>query len=106
MSGINQMLGGIAAGITNGSDFSRYARSPKNYVIGTVLSAWITGVLVSLIGLVVTAACQKIYGEIYWNPPDLLMRMMDSGEGSSKVRAGGIVVLSGGPHLGQVSAGF
>ncbi|KAG9981420.1 NCS1 nucleoside transporter family protein-like protein, partial [Aureobasidium melanogenum] len=67
MKGINQIIGGIAAGITNGSDFSRYARSPKNYVLGTVLSAWITGVLVSLVGLVVTAACQKIYGEVYWN---------------------------------------
>ncbi|KAG9863455.1 NCS1 nucleoside transporter family protein-like protein, partial [Aureobasidium melanogenum] len=95
MKGINQIIGGIAAGITNGSDFSRYARSPKNYVLGTVLSAWITGVLVSLVGLVVTAACQKIYGEVYWNPPDLLMRMMDSGEGSSKARAGVFFLAAG-----------
>jgi len=64
MKGINQIIGGIAAGITNGSDFSRYARAPKHYVLGTVLSAWVTGVLVSLVGLVVTAACQKIYGEV------------------------------------------
>ncbi|TIA75011.1 NCS1 nucleoside transporter family protein-like protein [Aureobasidium pullulans] len=95
MKGINQIIGGIAAGITNGSDFSRYARSPKNYVLGTVLSAWVTGVLVSLVGLVVTAACQKIYGEVYWNPPDLLMRMMDSGEGSSKARAGVFFLAAG-----------
>ncbi|KAF3770681.1 hypothetical protein M406DRAFT_67063, partial [Cryphonectria parasitica EP155] len=32
MAGINQMVGGIAAGITNGSDFSRYAKGPKHYV--------------------------------------------------------------------------
>ncbi|KAL2032241.1 hypothetical protein VTO58DRAFT_105413 [Aureobasidium pullulans] len=95
MKGINQIIGGIAAGITNGSDFSRYARSPKNYVLGTVLSAWVTGVLVSLVGLVVTAACQKIYGEVYWNPPDLLMRMMDSGAGSSKARAGVFFLAAG-----------
>ncbi|KAI4782795.1 NCS1 nucleoside transporter family protein-like protein [Aureobasidium sp. EXF-3400] len=95
MKGINQIIGGIAAGITNGSDFSRYARSPKSYVLGTVLSAWVTGVLVSLVGLVVTAACQKIYGEVYWNPPDLLMRMMDSGEGSSKARAGVFFLAAG-----------
>ncbi|THW05324.1 NCS1 nucleoside transporter family protein-like protein [Aureobasidium pullulans] len=95
MKGINQIIGGIAAGITNGSDFSRYARSPKNYVLGTVLSAWVTGVLVSLVGLVVTAACQKIYGEVYWNPPDLLMRTMDSGEGSSKARAGVFFLAAG-----------
>jgi len=95
MKGINQIIGGIAAGITNGSDFSRYARAPKHYVLGTVLSAWVTGVLVSLVGLVVTAACQKIYGEVYWNPPDLLMRMMDSGEGSSKARAGVFFLAAG-----------
>lgn len=88
MAGINQMVGGIAAGITNGSDFSRYAKGPKHYVCGTMLSAWIVGVLVSFVGLVTTSAAQKIYGEVYWNPPDLLMVMMDDGKGSSASRAG------------------
>lgn len=88
MYGINQMIGGIAAGITNGSDFSRYAKSPKHYLVGTTISAWVVGTLVSLIGLAVTSACQKIYGEVYWNPPDLLLRMMDNGHGTSKSRAG------------------
>jgi NCS1 family nucleobase:cation symporter-1 len=87
MAGINQAVGGLAAGITNGSDFSRYARAPVHYVIGTVTSCVITGILVSLIGLVTAAAGQKLYGEVYWNPPDLLMRMMDSGNGSSGLRA-------------------
>lgn len=67
MSGVNQMVGGIAAGITNGSDFSRYAKGPKQYISGSVGSVWIVGTLVSFIGLVTTSACQKIYGEIYWN---------------------------------------
>lgn len=95
MKGINQLVGGSAAGITNASDFSRYARSAKHYALGTVLSAWVTGVLVSLVGLVVTAACQELYGEVFWNPPDLLMRMMDDGQGSSKARAG-VFFLSAG----------
>lgn len=43
---------------------------------------------VSFIGLVTTSASQKIYGEVYWNPPDLLVVMMNSGDGSSKARAG------------------
>ncbi|KAL1621731.1 hypothetical protein SLS56_009035 [Neofusicoccum ribis] len=95
MRGINQMIGGIAAGITNGSDFSRYSRGPKHYIAGTIMSAWVTGTLVSLVGLVVTSACQKIYGEVFWNPPDLLMRMMDSGHGSSKARAGVFFLAAG-----------
>lgn len=67
MAGINQAIGGKAAGMTNGSDFSRYAKSKKDYVIGTLSCLWVTGTLVSFVGLVTTAACQKIYGEIYWN---------------------------------------
>ncbi|KAI9728802.1 MAG: hypothetical protein M1834_007188 [Cirrosporium novae-zelandiae] len=95
MAGINQLIGGIAAGITNSSDFSRYAKGPKHYLAGTLLSAWVTGVMVSFIGLVTTSACQKIYGEVYWNPPDLLMVMMDSGNGSSKARAGVFFLAAG-----------
>ncbi|KAJ0109435.1 hypothetical protein J7T55_000360 [Diaporthe amygdali] len=88
MAGVNQMVGGVAAGITNSSDFGRYAKGAKHYVGGTFMSAWIVGVLVSFIGLVTTSAAQKIYGEVYWNPPDLLMVMMDSGHGSFRARAG------------------
>ncbi len=88
MAGINQMIGQIAAGITNGSDFSRYGRSWRHYVGGTFTSCVIIGVLVSFCGLVTTSAAQKIYGQIYWNPPDLLMVMMDNGQGSSASRAG------------------
>lgn len=88
MAGINQTIGGITAGITNGSDFSRYSRGWRPYVIGTITSGWITGVLVCVVGLVTTSAAQKIYGEVYWNPPDLLMRMMENGDGSSAARAG------------------
>ncbi|RDW88204.1 uracil permease-2 [Coleophoma cylindrospora] len=95
MSGVNSVIGGIAAGITNGSDFSRYAKGPKHYIAGSIGSVWIVGTLVSFIGLVTTSACQKIYGEIYWNPPDLLMVMMDNGQGSSKARAG-VFFLSAG----------
>ncbi|THH13802.1 hypothetical protein EW146_g6456, partial [Bondarzewia mesenterica] len=85
---LNSAVGSNTAGVTNGSDFSRYGKSARGYIMGTFTCLFCTGTMVSFIGLVVTAAAQKIYGEIYWNPPDLLMRMMDSGEGSSKARAG------------------
>ncbi|KAL2278622.1 hypothetical protein FJTKL_14340 [Diaporthe vaccinii] len=68
--------------------FSRYAKNKRDYIISTVSVYWITGVLVCLGGLFTTAACQKIYGNIWWNPADLLMVMMDHGEGSSASRAG------------------
>lgn len=95
MAGINQGIGGLAAGITNGSDFSRYASARRHYVYSTITSCFITGILVSFVGLVTASAAQKIYGEVYWNPPDLLMVMMDNGNGSSKARAG-VFFLSAG----------
>lgn len=108
LSGINQAIGGKAAGMTNSSDFARYAKSKRDYIFGTLSVYWLVGVLVSLGGLVTTAAAQKIYGDVYWNPPDLLMVMMDrksypflwfspmngpidtysDGQGSSAARAG------------------
>jgi len=78
MAGLNQAIGQKAAGMANESDFSRYANGKIGFVFGVVSVQWIVGILVSLGGLVTTAACQVIYGKIYWNPPDLLMVIMDS----------------------------
>jgi nucleobase:cation symporter-1, NCS1 family len=77
LAGINQAIGGKSAGMTNSSDFSRYATRKRDYIYGTLSVYWLVGVLVSLGGLITTAAAQKIYGDVYWNPPDLLMVMMD-----------------------------
>ncbi|KAF9022741.1 hypothetical protein BDZ89DRAFT_196076 [Hymenopellis radicata] len=85
---INSFVGGKAAGMTNGSDWGRYGKSKAAYLKGAISCELIAGTLVSFLGLVVTSCAQTIYGEIYWNPPDLLMRMMDSGHGSGKSRAG------------------
>lgn len=78
MAGLNQAIGQKAAGMTNESDFSRYANSRFAFVLGTCSVQWLVGIFVSLGGLVTTAACQIIYGEISWNPPDLMEVMMQS----------------------------
>lgn len=78
MAGLNQAIGQKAAGMANESDFSRYANGKIGFVVGVVSVQWVVGILVSLGGLVTTSACQLIYGKIWWNPPDLMMVMMDS----------------------------
>jgi NCS1 family nucleobase:cation symporter-1 len=105
MAGLNQAIGQKAAGMVNESDFSRYANSRYAFVVGTCSVQWLVGIFVSFGGLVTTAACQVIYGKIFWNPPDLMLVMMDSesdipsmwskytdivadGNGSSAARAG------------------
>lgn len=77
MAGLNQAIGQKVAGMANESDFSRYSKDHMAFVVGTVSVQWIVGIFVSLGGLVTTAACQIIYGKIWWNPPDLMMVMMD-----------------------------
>ncbi|EJT75912.1 hypothetical protein GGTG_05837 [Gaeumannomyces tritici R3-111a-1] len=88
MAGLNQAIGGVAAGIANESDFSRYSNSALGFVLGTVSVQWVVGIFVALGGLVTTAACQVLYGKIYWNPPDLMLVIIDNGNGSSGSRAG------------------
>lgn len=88
MAGLNQAIGQKAAGMANESDFSRYANSRWAFVLGTCSVQWLVGIFVSLGGLVTTAACQVIYGQIWWNPPDLMMVIMDNGQGSAGARAG------------------
>jgi cytosine/uracil/thiamine/allantoin permease len=53
--------------MTNGSDFSRYAKNAKSYYFGSFFSLWVVGILVCFVGLVTTAAAQLIYGQVYWN---------------------------------------
>lgn len=65
------------------SDFSRYANSRWAFVLGTCSVQWLVGIFVAPGGFVTTAACQIVYGKIYWNPPDLMMVMMDSKSGRS-----------------------
>ncbi|KAL8289206.1 hypothetical protein RB597_001011 [Gaeumannomyces tritici] len=88
MASLNQAIGGVAAGIANESDFSRYSNSALGFVLGTVSVQWVVGIFVALGGLVTTAACQVLYGKIYWNPPDLMLVIIDNGNGSSGSRAG------------------
>ena len=85
---INQVLGGITSGITSGSDFSRYAVRWQSYAVGAVSCGWIVGTMVSFIGLVTTSASQVIYSQVYWNPPDLLMAMIQEGAAPTANRVG------------------
>ena len=39
---INSAIGGKAAGMTNGSDFSRYGKTAREYLIGTFLCLCVT----------------------------------------------------------------
>src|SRR5207248_8054998 len=53
-------------------DFSRYAKSQRDQVLGQTLGLPLTLALYSFIGVAVTSATSIVYGETIWNPVDVL----------------------------------
>ncbi len=68
------MIGFWATLSLNIPDFSRYAKSQRDQVIGQTLGLPLTMALYSFIGVAVTSATTIIYGETIWNPVDVLTR--------------------------------
>jgi NCS1 family nucleobase:cation symporter-1 len=55
-------------------DFSRYARSQRDQIIGQTLGLPLTMALYAFIGVAVTSATTIIYGQTIWDPIDVLAR--------------------------------
>ena len=55
-------------------DFTRYATSQKAQVLGQALGLPLTMALYSFIGVAVTSATKVIYGNLIWDPIDVLSR--------------------------------
>ena len=55
-------------------DFTRYARSQRDQVVGQAVGLPLTMAFFSFIGVAVTSATTLIYGQSVWNPVDLLTR--------------------------------
>jgi NCS1 family nucleobase:cation symporter-1 len=68
------MIGFWATLSLNIPDFSRYARSQRDQIIGQALGLPLTMALYSFIGVAVTSATTIIYGETIWDPVDVLTR--------------------------------
>ncbi|EXJ78274.1 hypothetical protein A1O3_09435 [Capronia epimyces CBS 606.96] len=87
VQGITTVIGGIAVGLTNQADYSRFARRPGDQIFGQWFSILTLGTILPLFGCLTSSASVKLYGEAYWNPPDLLLRWLDD-DYNSKARAG------------------
>ncbi len=68
------MIGFWATLSLNIPDFSRYAKSQKDQIIGQSIGLPITMALYSFIGVAVTSATTIIYGQTIWDPVDVLTR--------------------------------
>ena len=68
------MVGFWATLSLNIPDFSRYARSQRDQVVGQALGLPMTMALYSFIGVAVTSATTIIYGAPIWDPVDVLTK--------------------------------
>ena len=73
------MIGFWATLSLNIPDFSRYAKSQRDQVLGQALGLPTTMALYSFIGVAVTSATTIIFGQTLWNPVDVLTRFQSPG---------------------------
>jgi nucleobase:cation symporter-1, NCS1 family len=71
---LNGTVGFWATVSLNIPDFTRFARSQREQMIGQALGLPTTMTLYSLIGILVTSATVVIYGKAIWDPVQLLSR--------------------------------
>lgn len=74
-SGLTAMVGFWATMALNICDFTRFAKTQKDQIIGQALGLPVPMALFAFIGAAVTSATVVIYGEPIWNPVDLAGKM-------------------------------
>lgn len=79
--GLTAMVGFWATLALNIPDFTRFARSQKDQIIGQSIGLPAPMALLSVISVVVTSATVVIYGKAIWDPIDLTSRMTGIGVG-------------------------
>ena len=72
--GLTGMIGFWATLSLNIPDFSRYAVSQRDQVLGQALGLPLAMAFYSFIGVAVTSASVVIFGQMIWNPIDVLVR--------------------------------
>lgn len=87
VQGVTTTIGGIAVGLTNQADYSRFARRPGDQVFGQWFSILTLGTILPLFGCLTSSASFQLYGVAIWNPPDLLLRWL-ADDYNAKARAG------------------
>ncbi len=74
---LTAMVGYWATLSLNIPDFTRFARSQKDQMVGQAVGLLTTMPLFAFVGVAVTSATVLLYGEAIWNPVDLLSRLIE-----------------------------
>ena len=71
--GLQSVVGVFGSGCLGQSDWTRYPKTPNAALFGQIVTAPIAICVTALCGLLVTSATAEIYGEVPWNPFQLLL---------------------------------
>jgi NCS1 family nucleobase:cation symporter-1 len=88
-AGLTAMVGFWATLSLNIPDFSRYARSQRDQILGQAIGLPPTMTFYSFVGIVVTGATLVIFGETIWDPVEVISRI-----GSKPLSAIALIALS------------
>lgn len=91
VKGIMSSIANFATLIINDSDFTRFARKPKDAIWSQLLAIPIGFAFTSLIGIFVSSSSTVIYNEPIWNPLSLLGNFIDDGGAAQRF---GVFVIS------------
>jgi len=83
--GLTGMVGFWATLSLNIPDFTRYAKSQRDQILGQAIGLPLFMTLFAFIGVAVTSATPIIFGETIWDPTILLGRMGETSEGAMAV---------------------
>lgn len=82
---------GVSSGVTNQSDYSRFASKGKPCYYGLFLGTVLPGTFVSLAGMLCASACKQLYGVAYWTPDEIVEQWLND-DYSAKGRAAAFFV--------------
>ncbi|KAL4907033.1 hypothetical protein BDW74DRAFT_176633 [Aspergillus multicolor] len=69
-------LGSCGTFISNAADLQRYARKPSDVILGQLISFPLSALVVAVFGNVIASTSVGVFGELVWNPLDLLDMLM------------------------------
>ncbi|CAE6497530.1 hypothetical protein EO220_2975 [Saccharomyces cerevisiae PE-2] len=84
--GITIWYSGVAAPVSNQSDYSRFATGGPSSYWGLSLGSILLGVFVPVSGLICASACKQLYGQAYWSPDQIVTQWLNDSY-SAKSRA-------------------
>lgn len=82
------MIGGIAVGLTNQMDYSRFASRPGDQVAGQWISIIGFGAIMPVFGCLASSATQKIYGEAIWYVNSFRREMTEANDQQESTESG------------------